>query len=156
MSSQVVPGQQQRWRSARGVREGGSCQALEDACKALLQCPAEGEWQPALLSQADQYKKFPGPMHRLPCVPQGKVLLHMPFRPIVWWLKLHLFLQDEPRDDDPLIRSVLPVQHQSSVNKEGACGDIQKAAAHALARHQGAVAAGLAAISKERSRGACL
>ena len=49
----------------------------------------------------------------------------------------------------PLIRTVLLVQHQSSVNKEGACGDIQKAAAHTLARHQGAVAAGLAAISKE-------
>ena len=71
MSLQVVPGLQHRWRSARGVREGGSCQALEEACKALLQCPAEGEWQPALLSQTDRYKKCPGTTHQLPGVPQG-------------------------------------------------------------------------------------
>ena len=75
--------------------------------------PLQGEWQRPLLSQTDRNKKFPGTMHRLPCVPQGKVLLRMPFRPIVWFLKLHLFLQDEPRDDDLLIRSVLLVQRQA-------------------------------------------
>ena len=61
---------------------------------------------------------------------------------------------DEPRDDDPV--DMLGAAGAAPVKSEqGACGDIQKAAAHALARHQGAVAAGLAATSKEMPRGAC-
>ena len=44
--------------------EGGSCQALEEACKARMQIRAEGELQSPVLSQA-----FPGTLRRQPCVP---------------------------------------------------------------------------------------
>ena len=81
-------------------------------------------------------------------MPQGKTLLCMPSRPSAWWPKGHLCLQDELKDDDPV--NMLRAAGAAPVRREqGARSDIQEAAVHALARHQGAVAAGLAATSTE-------
>ena len=72
-------------------------------------------------------------------------IVAMSVRPSAWWLKVHLDLQDELKDDDPVdmlgAAGAAPVKR-----KHGARSDIQKAAVCALAR-QGAVAAGLAATS---------
>ncbi len=38
-------------------------------------------------------------------------------RAIAWWLRTIVFLQVEPNDDDPVLRSVLLVQHLSSMSK---------------------------------------
>ena len=84
----------------------------------------------------------------VPTVSHGNIFLYMPSRLIAWWLKTHLFLQDVLKDDDPV--DVLKAADAAPLKcAQGACSDVQKAAVCALARHQGAVVAGLAATSTE-------
>ena len=67
----------------------------------------------------------------------------MPSRPTTWWLKARTFLQDEPKDDDPVdahgAAGAAPVKREQE-----ACSDLQ-----------GPVLAEFAVICKKMPWGAC-